>query len=297
MRWYFAPAPAQRLAAVRLAVGLYAIAFLAIWGANLFEYGRMPPHRWIPVGLTTHLSGPLPSWIADTLLGATCVLAIPFTLGWRFRITGPLFALCWLGMISYRHAWGMLFHTENLLTLHILVLGFSRSADAWAWDRRGDGEESWRYGWPLKVMAILLVSTYLLAGIAKVKYTGWSWGAGDVLRNQIAFDNLRKISHGATHSPLGAWLVTQGWVFPPLAALSLGLELGAPLALLHRKIAAVWAALAWGFHIGVLALMLILFAYPLSGVGFLSLFRAERAIRPIARRLGLTGSSGTGAHP
>jgi hypothetical protein len=38
----------------------------------------------------------------------------------------------------------------------------------------------------------------------------------------------------------------------------------------------VWAALAWAFHLGILAAMAIGFFYPLSGVAFASLLDLER---------------------
>lgn len=288
MTWFFAPAPATRLAAVRLAVGLYATAFLGVWGGHLLEYGRMPPHRFVPVGLATLLDGPLPTWAVTALFIVTALLALPFTLGWRFRFTGPAFALAFLALLTYRHAWGMIYHSENLLVLHLLVLGVARASDAWALDRRGDpGTADWRYGWPLKLMALICVITYFQAGLSKVLNAGWAWGAGEILRNQVAYDALRKLEHGAAYSPLGVWSVHHAWLFPPLAALTLLIELGAPLALLHRRVAAVWAALIWCFHVGVLALMFILFAYPISGVAFLALFRAERPMRRVARWLRL----------
>jgi hypothetical protein len=53
-------------------------------------------------------------------------------------------------------------------------------------------------------------------------------------------------------------------------------ELGAPLALLDRRLRVLWAIAAWTFHLGVLALMGIGFPYPLTGVAFASLFRVER---------------------
>jgi hypothetical protein len=37
-----------------------------------------------------------------------------------------------------------------------------------------------------------------------------------------------------------------------------------------------WVVAAWTSHLGVLALMAILFAYPLSGVAFAPFFRLER---------------------
>ena len=76
------------------------------------------------------------------------------------------------------------------------------------------------------------------------------------------------------------------WLFPPLAALSLLIELGAPLAILHRRVALVWALCAWGFHLGVLLLMAILFPYQLSGVAYASLFPLERAVARLRRTAG-----------
>ena len=107
--------------------------------------------------------------------------------------------------------------------------------------------------------------------------------SSDILRNYVAFDNLRKVELGDNYSQLGAALSRHPALFPPLAALSLGLELLAPLALLHRRIAFVWSALAWGFHLGVLALMWIFFPYPLFGLAYAPFVRLERL--PLLRRL------------
>jgi hypothetical protein len=68
-------------------------------------------------------------------------------------------------------------------------------------------------------------------------------------------------------------------------------ELGAPAAMAGGRIAALWAAAAWGFHLGVLALMHILFPYPLAGVAFVSMFAAERPLRWIGERRGRRGST------
>ena len=61
-------------------------------------------------------------------------------------------------------------------------------------------------------------------------------------------------------------------------------ELGAPVALLHRRIALVWCIAAWAFHVGVALLMSITFLYPLSTVAYLPLFRVERALAKLSPR-------------
>jgi hypothetical protein len=120
-----------------------------------------------------------------------------------------------------------------------------------------------------------------------LKLAGSAWLHGDYLRAEIAHDNLRKIELGSNYSPLGAWLVTYSWPFGVLAWLTLVLELGAPIALLGGRVALSWAALAWSFHVGVAALMVIIFPYQLFGFAFLPFFALESwpALLAIARFL------------
>ena len=71
----------------------------------------------------------------------------------------------------------------------------------------------------------------------------------------------------------------------------------APLALLGRRLAWIWALGMWLFHVGVLLIMAIMFAYPVSGIAFAPLFAVElpllrlrdriRAKRPDSRLLRL----------
>jgi hypothetical protein len=100
--------------------------------------------------------------------------------------------------------------------------------------------------------------------------------AGNVLREQIAYDAVRKIELGSLHSPLGPWLLPYAWLFGPLSVFSLAAEVLAPLALLGRRWATLWCASAWLFHLGVAGLMAIVFPYPLTGCAFLCFFPLER---------------------
>jgi hypothetical protein len=74
-------------------------------------------------------------------------------------------------------------------------------------------------------------------------------------------------------------------VFPPVAVATVLVELGAPLALLGGRLRTAWVLAAWGFHVGIVALMAISFPYPLSGIAFAPLFACERLIArtPIGR--------------
>jgi hypothetical protein len=240
------------------------------------------------------LDGPLEAsvWRATAL--ATLVLAFAFVLGVGHRFLAPLFGVLLLFTLSYRNSWGMVFHTDNLLVVHVLVLALAPAGDAWSVDawwrgRRkhaqpGPGEDA-RYGWPLKLLAALTALTYVIAGLAKLRLAGFDWLGGDELRNYVATDNLRKVLLGTHASGLATTLVAHPGLFRALAAMTMVVELGAPFALLNRRVAALWAAAAWGFHVGVMVLMKIAFPYPLLGLAFVPLFRVERPLGWIGGRV------------
>ena len=298
-RFWYRPAPAARLALLRILVGAFAVGLLCIRFPSFSSVAGFAASEFHGVGPVALLPGPLPPALVYLALVAAIVTGVAFVAGYRYRITGPLFALLLLWVTSYRCSWGMKFHTENLLTLHVLLLGVAPAADALGIDARRRGDESsephGRYGWAIQAMCVITAATYVLAGVAKLKLAGIDWAGGDVLRAQVAYDNLRKIELGSLHSPLGVLLAGSRRPFMMLAALTLLLEVGAPLALLGARAGRVWAFAAWSFHLGVLALMFIAFAYPLSFVAYASFFEVERLLesRPylwLRTRLRLSGA-------
>jgi hypothetical protein len=284
--WWNAPAPAERLAALRLAVGGFGLAYLVVRSSSLVSVAAFSAAEFRPVGVVSVLAAPLPTAWVYVIQCLAIVSGLAFVAGARFRLVGPTFALLLLWVTSYRSSWGMIFHTDNLLVLHVMVLGLSPAADALSWDARRKLPDTGhaRFGWPIRTLAMLTAITYVLAGVAKLKLSGGAWLGGDLLRAHIAYDNLRKIELGSGFSTVGVWFVKHPVVFAPLAVATMLIELGAPLALLHRRIALVWCIAAWSFHVGVGLLMSIAFPYPLLGIAYLPLFRVERALGKLRRK-------------
>lgn len=288
-RWWFDPAPPERLAAVRILLGGYTVLDLFTRMPLLFGYTRFRVHDWKPIGVCKVLDAPLPPVVAQGLIVAALALAVLFTLGWRFKIVAPIYAVTLLWVLTYRNSFGMVFHTENLQVLHALALAFAPCADAWSLDaRRRDGPAppaDGRHGWALRLVCVITVITYVLAGIAKLRMAGTGWVEGTQLRDQIAYDNLRRAVLGASPSPFALPLLEHAWVFAGLAWMTFVIELGAPIALLHRRLALAWSVIAWSFHVGVLFMMSIFFPYPCSGVAYAPLFRLERPMGWIGRKV------------
>lgn len=288
-RAFFAEAPAERLALLRLLVGGFALVYLCVRAVHFQRVSHLPPESFRPVGVVSVLSAPLPLWAVQSLLGAAIAAGAAFVAGYRFRVAGPVFGALLLWVLSYRSSWGMVFHTENLLALHVIALGLGAAADAHSLDARAARASSerapapapdGRYGWPIRLLCAITVMSYFIAGVTKLRNSGLDWATSDILRNYIAYDNVRKIALGDTHSPLGGALVRYRFLFPPLALASLAMELGAPLALFSRRVAVVFCSAAWLFHLGVLLTMAILFPYPLLGVAFAGFFELEKIRDP-----------------
>lgn len=276
-----AVAPAERLATFRVLTGIFAVLYLLI---RLPVFLRLGDRRsgFEGVGLASVLDAPVSSAVVDGTLAVTAIAGVGFVLGWRFRLVGPLFAFGMLALGTYRGSWGQLLHFENLMVLYLLIVALAPSADAWSLDarRRGTGDrvpvESTAYGWPLALASLVLVTTYVIAGVAKLRYGGIDWVFGDTLRNHVAYAAARLDLLGGTPTPLAGWGVRIDWIWPWAAAVTILIELSAPVALLGGRVRSWWVIAAWLMHVGILAFMLIAFPYPLALVAFAPLYRIER---------------------
>ena len=292
--WWFAPAPAERLAMLRILIGGGMLVWLVARLPEIYAVARLPADHFEPVGVVRVLGAPLPPALAFGIASATAVLLVAFVLGFRFRSLAPVAAAGVLWSLSYRNSWGMVFHTENLMVLHVIALAFTPAADAWAIDRTRAAPPAAGYGWAIKLLVALLAATYLLAGIAKLRIAGMAWLDGEQLRNQIAVDNLRKALLGGSIAPLAIPFLDHPSWFVGFSVMTIALELGAPIALVSMRAGRWWGLAAWGFHLGVVLLMNIVFPYPLFGLAYVPLLRVERAghwvIGRWRRRAGMPGS-------
>jgi len=294
-RFWRRPMPASRLATIRLIIGTFGAIYLVVRTPHLLSYALDDVDRFRPVGVIALGGAPILPAVYQALVIVTVVLAFPFVLGWRHRILAPLYAaLLWV-VLTYSNSWGQIMHTDNLFLLHVVVLALTPSADVLSLDaeRKGPPERhvDKRYGWPIRLMVALGAGAYLLAGVAKLENSGFDFVAGETLRNYVGFDNVRKLELGSVHSPIGAWLLPYPGFFAVLAWVSFVLEIGAPLAILGRRIGKLWAVAVWGFHVGVLALMAIGFVYQLTWVAFAPFFDVEKLWerKPLKRLLDKLG--------
>lgn len=263
--------PAERLALLRIVVGTYALFFVIVRFPHLWNSTDYPSTRWESVGVLSPLSHPPASFITRSLVIIAIPVGFGYVLGWRYRITGPAFALLFLVITTFRFSWGSVLHTEHVVVVHVIIIGAASAHHAWAIETPVLNTRITpnSYHWAIETCAIATVIGYTVSGIAKLRYGGWNWLSGDVLRNQIAFDNLRKILLGDIHSPIAGWIIRNDAPLRVVAPLTVLFELFAPLALLHAVLRKIWVIGIWIFHVGVLALMAIVFPYQLTAIAYL----------------------------
>jgi hypothetical protein len=253
----------------------------------LRNVARTDPALFAPVGPARVLRRPISPRIADALNDATLLSTVLFTLGVKHRLVGPLHSALLTWTLSYRNSWSMIYHDDNMLVIHTLLLGVSPAADAASLDALTTQDRPPphpRYGWPLQLMNTTSALAYFVAGIAKVAGpSGWAWARGDTMRRHIAVDGIRKYLYGGHITPAAYTLYRHRHLFTAMGVGTLVLELGAPLGLLHRKLGRSWAIAMFGLHWGVRIIMDIPFPYQLSGTSFAAWFDTERMLQLAAR--------------
>ncbi|MBQ0735560.1 DCC1-like thiol-disulfide oxidoreductase family protein [Aquimarina celericrescens] len=276
----FQKMPPQRLALLRIATGLFCLWYL-VDRFGMLQRMVKKQNNFEPIGVLSWMDRPLSPEIFWWISIGVIALNLFYIIGWKFKVTGPLFAIILLLYFTYRNSWSMIYHNYNALIIHILILGFVASADAFSIDAlKNKGKPQiihWQYGWPVQLICIVTVGSYLLSGIAKLAGDlAWDWVSGTAMRSQVAVDAIRKEMLGDQAAPLFDVLFEFTWVFTIMGILTFILELGAPLALIKRRFGKIWAILTLMMHWGIFFMMGITFIYQMSGLLFLSFFEVEK---------------------
>jgi predicted DCC family thiol-disulfide oxidoreductase YuxK len=288
-QFWFTPMPAERLAWLRVFSGAFTLWYLLSRYALFSQTAQSEASDFEPVGLAFWLTEPLSPGVFMGVYWATIAFNLAYLLGWKFRFSGPVFAVASLFVFSYRYSWSMIYHDNIAVVLHILVLAFSPAAAALSIDASYKKEAAtphWRYGWPVRLLCAATLATYFLSGLAKVYGDlAWDWVDGSAMRAQVAVDALRKDVFGGEANPFFAFLYPNTTLFMIMGLGTMVLELGAPLVLVHRRLGMVWAGFTWLLHIGIYFVMGITFRYQMSGLIFAPFFDVEKLWPWLRRKL------------
>lgn len=286
LKSWFPPVLPVRLATLRVLVGAFGLVYLLAQLPHWWGFAERRARDFQPIGVLSWLDGPFNPTFYRALVILTLIGALLFLIGLWFRLAAPIFAALLTIVLTYTNSGGTITHTDNLWLLHVIVLSLSPAAYALSVDARALATPRSRartYGWAIRLLCVMCVGVYFVAGIAVLKTAGWAFADGQLLRHEVVVENLVRLELGGSYSsPLTPWLLESSWGFSSLAIAILTLTLGAPLAMAHRYAAMVWATATWIVHVLLWVLFGAPFFYALTFVAFTPFFPVEglqRALR------------------
>jgi hypothetical protein len=252
--WWSRPVPAQRLAALRIGVGL--VVMLDVLGtylpccADFFGQGSLTPpgtgadgvpllerHRL----LLDAVASPT-AWLV--LLWTWAAAGLCLLLGVRPRLAA---AVAWFFSVSVAtlnpalHNSGDQVRSILLFFLAVCPCGAVWSVDAWRARGRDEGRgRCLVYPWPLRLLFLQLVAIYFVNGLFKLR--GEHWLSGEAVGCLLG-------DAGWTRWSFAGWSIPAG-LLHGLTVAVLAWELGFPLLMALRPLRKPTLVLGVLFHIG-----------------------------------------------
>lgn len=249
--WWTSPIPAERLAAVRVAVG--AMLLLDIFGTyvpRLFDlFGPESLTRALdfarPIStehrqLFLHLTEP---WQWTLLFGLWTLAAIGLIVGAATRLAA---GFAWFVSASLVAMNPMLHNAgDQVRTILLLILTIAPASAVWSVSRPRSASDVGIYPWPLRLLYVQMAIIYFMNGLFKL--LGPEWRSGDALSIVLGDSGWIRFS-------------LAGWTIPgPILLVSVWLVLAWELTFPLLVLAPRWriGALIFGivFHLSTAALM------------------------------------------
>lgn len=207
--------------------------------------------NWQPISFYQLLPGPV-SWnVVEGIRIVWLVTAFLAGLGLAFRYTIAVSAIAGVFYNGYTYNFGWVYHSGHVYIMALIVLALSRAGDGFRIfpSKKPLPAASSAYRWPIQLIRCYVVYVFFICGLQKV------WQAGMTFDWALSNSFFNMLVSTPYQSPIGIWIQSQpAWVARMIACAGLFvMELGAPLALLGRRWAAVYFFIWPAFHIFVTA--------------------------------------------
>jgi hypothetical protein len=174
-RWFFAPMPLGRIAAMRVIIYLFAWYDVFSYSPNVNDrIGVASGYRPLAIERILHLPMPTHPW-AHFVQIAVPVFATLAATGRAPKLLGTITFLLYADWIVMGDSYGYVPHDRFAFMVALAVLPTVGAA------RCGDMTKSERAGWAIRCIQVAVVATYFFSAYAKVRFAGWHWANGAVL--------------------------------------------------------------------------------------------------------------------
>ncbi|MBX3033962.1 MAG: hypothetical protein KF865_08555 [Bdellovibrionaceae bacterium] len=255
-RFFFAPGDPRPLALLRVGLGaMMALEWILI-APNLQEL--FGPHGFLEIRLMDAVSGPstasfaaeiaalgLPYGLALWIFyGIRCYAILGFTLGLGTRFHT---VLLWITQVLVmRSGVFAVYGVDRYFHLLLFPMMFLRTDGALSLRRRGPAEKpDWRSTFGLRWLQILILLTYLDAGLSKAAGPGW-WD-GNAIWRCLNMPEFRVWDF--------TWMAQVPWLPKLIGWSTLFFETFYPIAAFIPFVGGLWALVIIGMHLGIALFM------------------------------------------
>jgi predicted DCC family thiol-disulfide oxidoreductase YuxK len=170
-----------------------------------------------------------------------------------------------LYLLGLPHSFGQTYHFDALVVFILLILAAARSGDACSVDalvravrepasHADPPPPSGDYRWPVRLTWVMMALIFFAAGASKLRHSGWEWIASDTMAIVLTRAYYH-VSDADPIVPFGLWLAASPTLSRALAAATIAIEVGVPLALVSSTARAVLVPSAALMLLGIRVLM------------------------------------------
>lgn len=234
LRYWFTPERPEGLAIARIL--FFGLIFLFYLPQDFSLWGDVTRAIWSPTWL--FMAFPLPVLDENLLNLVQIVWKVALLLsciGLATRASTVVVFGLGLYLLGLPHNFGKVYHNDALLIFVFGILMVARSGDIWSidWWLRGRPTvaASGEYRWPIRAVWLMMALIFFASGYAKLRDSGLAW---IVSENMSVLLLKQQYGHGALVT-WGAWIARTPWLYRALAAATIVIETGYPLALFSRR--------------------------------------------------------------
>jgi len=258
MSYWFQPESPYNLAICRIL--FYGAFFLYYAPVDFSEWGAVSEAFYTPSFLFAVLNIPV---LPPAVIAAMQIVWKLSLLLCCVGLFGPIskFSVLVLGyyLLGLPQNMGKIHHFDGLLILIFGILLFARtndvlSADAKLLRRGGSSEPHGEYRWPIRMIWLSFAIIFLSSGLSKLMTSGLEW-IGSENMSIILLKQQYPTSDPGPIVDWGIWVAGSPWLYMPLAAITLFLELGYPLALFNKYFRWIFVPGMFMAQVGIRILM------------------------------------------
>jgi hypothetical protein len=267
MHFWFEPVEPLNLGLCR--VLCFGALFLLYWDHDFTRWADKPDSLWMPVWLFEVLQLPVLSSGSITLLHTVWTISLATSCVGLFTRASTISSFI-LGvyLLGLPLNFGKVSHGEALVVFVLGIMALSRCGDSCSIDRfirkaRQGSEPSVQrprvrgeYTWPVRAVWVLFALMFFGAGVAKLRESGLEW----IFSDNMAILLMRAQMQGQAVLPFASYVREYPWLGQLVAAGTIAVEVGYPLALLSSRARWILVPGAFFMQIGISLLMGITFS-------------------------------------